>query len=100
DGIRVGGKTGTTQVLDAATGRYRSDRHIASFVGFAPADDPRVCMAVVVCEPQGESYGGKVAAPVFGRILARGAQLLRERPNRIRDRRRALRVEELEGSMR
>ncbi|MBI2931051.1 MAG: penicillin-binding protein 2 [Planctomycetes bacterium] len=72
EGVLVGGKTGTTQKVDPATGRYTSQRHIASFVGFAPAEDPRVCVAVVLDEPQGAYYGGTVAAPVFAEIVRRG----------------------------
>lgn len=95
-GMRVAGKTGTTQVLDRATGTYQSDRHIASFVGYAPAENPRICMAIVFCEPQG-SYGGKVSAPVFRRILERGDPLLEARARRIRERHRVIQVEDLDG---
>lgn len=98
-GMRVAGKTGTTQVLDRSTGTYQSDRHIASFVGYAPADNPRICMAIVFCEPQG-SYGGKVSAPVFRRILERGAPLLEDRARRIRERHRVIQVESLDGAAR
>jgi cell division protein FtsI (penicillin-binding protein 3) len=73
DGVEVAGKTGTTQKIDPKTKQYTHERYIASFVGFAPADDAKVCIAVVLDEPQGGSYyGGAVAAPVVGRILQRG----------------------------
>ncbi len=48
-----------------------------SDVGFAPANDPKICLAVIVDEPQGAYYGGAVAAPVVGRILQRGLVLLK-----------------------
>jgi cell division protein FtsI (penicillin-binding protein 3) len=96
-GMRVAGKTGTTQVLDRSTGTYQRDRHIASFVGYAPAENPQVCMAVVFFEPHG-SYGGKVSAPVFRRILERGAPLLQDRARRIRERHRVIKIDDLEGS--
>jgi len=73
DGVEVAGKTGTSQKIDPKTKQYTHEKYIASFVGFAPADDAKVCIAVVLDEPQGGSYyGGAVAAPVVGRILQRG----------------------------
>jgi cell division protein FtsI (penicillin-binding protein 3) len=72
-GVTVAGKTGTTQKVDPLTKRYTRERYISSFVGFAPAEEPRVCIAVVIDEPKGGAYyGGAVAAPVVGRILQRG----------------------------
>ena len=66
-GYTLAGKTGTAQV--AVNGGYSDTRFIASFVGFAPAQDPRLLVAVVVDEPQGDNYyGGTVAAPAFGEI--------------------------------
>jgi cell division protein FtsI (penicillin-binding protein 3) len=73
EGVEVAGKTGTSQKIDPKTKQYTHEKYLASFVGFAPADDARVCIAVVLDEPQGGSYyGGAVAAPVVGRILQRG----------------------------
>jgi len=73
EGVEVAGKTGTTQKIDPKTKQYTHEKYIASFVGFAPADDAKVCIAVVLDEPQGGSYyGGAVAAPVVGKILQRG----------------------------
>ncbi len=64
-GYRVAGKTGTSEKLPRGSGKYT-----ASFVGFAPANDPKVACLVVVDEPVGGSYyGGQVAAPAVGRIL-------------------------------
>jgi cell division protein FtsI (penicillin-binding protein 3) len=64
-GWRVAGKTGTAQKADPVTGGYSADKQFASFVGFAPADAPRVAIGVFIDEPKGEIYGGEVAAPVF-----------------------------------
>lgn len=65
DGNKVAGKTGTAQLVDQRTKRYSKDRFISSFVGFVPADNPKIAMIVVVHEPKGQIYGGIVAAPVF-----------------------------------
>jgi len=72
-GFRVAGKTGTAQKIDPRTGTYSSALSIGSFVGFVPADAPRLAIIVVIDEPQGEAWGGVVAAPVFGRV---GEQVL------------------------
>ena len=65
EGDQVAGKTGTAQLIDPRTGRYSRDRYISSFVGFVPADNPKLAMIVVVYEPKGQIYGGVVAGPVF-----------------------------------
>lgn len=65
-GYRVAGKTGTAQ--KAGVGGYAPDKFIASFVGYLPAEDPQIAILVVVDEPQGTYYGGRVAAPVFRRV--------------------------------
>jgi cell division protein FtsI/penicillin-binding protein 2 len=67
-GYKLAGKTGTAQKPDPATGGYSEDKYVASFVGFAPAQRPRLLVAVMVDEPQGEIYGGLVAAPAFQEI--------------------------------
>lgn len=68
-GYRVAGKTGTAHKL--VDGRYARDKYVASFVGFAPASDPRLVIAVVIDEPKGSSYyGGLVAAPVFADVMS------------------------------
>ena len=64
EGFRVAGKTGTAQKVDPVTHRYGSKR-TASFVGFVPADKPRLTILVVLDEPKTSQYGGIVAAPVF-----------------------------------
>jgi cell division protein FtsI/penicillin-binding protein 2 len=67
-GYVLAGKTGTAQkVVD---GTYSETQYIASFAGFAPADDPRLLAAVIVDDPKGDYYGGSVAAPAFGKIAA------------------------------
>ncbi len=67
-GYRVAGKTGTAHKLEA--GSY-ANKYVASFVGFAPASDPRLVIAVMVDEPTaGIYYGGDVAAPVFAQVMA------------------------------
>ena len=68
-GYRVAGKTGTAHKLLGGT--YAPDKYISSFVGLAPASDPRLVVAVMVDEPSGRDYyGGLVAAPVFSRVMA------------------------------
>jgi len=82
-GFEVAGKTGTSQkVID---GRYSTNHHVASFVGFFPASRPRVVISVIVDDadarcPGGVAYGKKVAAPVFHRIAERLIQYLDVRP--------------------
>ncbi|MDI6892131.1 MAG: penicillin-binding transpeptidase domain-containing protein [Actinomycetota bacterium] len=68
DGYRVAGKTGTAQKPKEEGGGYEPGRHIASFVGFAPAQDPQLVILVVIDEPVGAMYGGVVAAPVFKKV--------------------------------
>ncbi len=68
DGNVVAGKTGTAQIIDPQTKRYSRDKYVSSFVGFVPADNPRLAMIVVIYEPKGQIYGGVVAAPVFREI--------------------------------
>ena len=67
-GNNVAGKTGTAQIIDPRTKRYSTEKFVSSFVGFVPADNPKIAMIVVVYEPKGQIYGGVVAAPVFKRI--------------------------------
>ena len=63
DGYSIGGKTATSQTLPRSANKY-----IASFLGFAPADDPRILGMVVIHNPQGVYYGGTIAAPVLRTI--------------------------------
>ncbi len=75
-GYDVAGKTGTAQKIDPLTGGYSAMRMVSSFVGFLPADDPKLAILVVVDEPQTEHWGGTVAAPVFQRIAAQAVRHL------------------------
>jgi cell division protein FtsI (penicillin-binding protein 3) len=65
-GYTLAGKTGTAEV--AEDGGYSETKFVASFVGFAPAADPKLLVTIVVNQPQGDIYGGTVAAPAFGEI--------------------------------
>lgn len=64
EGYKIAGKTGTAQKV--GDGGYVPGKYVASFVGFAPADNPQIAMLVVIDEPVGIYYGGQIAAPVFG----------------------------------
>ncbi|HET9553339.1 MAG TPA: penicillin-binding protein 2, partial [Anaeromyxobacteraceae bacterium] len=76
EGWRVAGKTGTAQKADPVSGGYSADRHFSSFVGFAPAESPRVVLGVFIDEPKGEIYGGEVAAPPFREIAGYALKML------------------------
>lgn len=78
-GYRVAGKTGTAHKLEY--GRY-VNKYVASFIGFAPASDPRLVVAVMVDEPaSGSYYGGDIAAPVFAQIMSGSLRALNVRPD-------------------
>lgn len=64
DGYKVGAKTGTSEKLPRRSGKY-----VASCMGFAPADNPKVIALVLIDEPQGIYYGGTIAAPVISKLL-------------------------------
>ncbi len=68
DGFEVAGKTATAQKTDPATGRYSFEKYVASFVGFVPARNPKIAIAVMVDEPMIDHAGGSVAAPIFRRV--------------------------------
>ena len=73
-GYRVAGKTGTAHKLE--NGKY-IDRYVASFVGMAPASNPRLIVAVMINEPGGRDYyGGLVAAPVFSNVMGASLRML------------------------
>lgn len=78
-GYRVGGKTGTAQ--KAENGIYVSGKYVASFVGFAPANDPKIAVLVVIDEPGGNSYyGGQIASPVVKSIISDTMRYLDVKP--------------------
>jgi cell division protein FtsI (penicillin-binding protein 3) len=80
-GYQLAGKTGTASKIDPATGEYSKSAYVASFVGFAPASDPKLLCAVIVDEPQaGSIFGGTVAAPAFGQIMSFALPYLRIPP--------------------
>ncbi len=69
-GFPMGGKTGTAQKYDAAIGTYGRGKYLSSFVGFAPAANPRLVGVVVIDEPHSRHYyGGEIAAPVFREVM-------------------------------
>lgn len=65
EGYEIGGKTATSEKLPRGNGKY-----IASFIGYAPADNPKYIAMCIIDEPQGVYYGGTIAAPVIGRLFA------------------------------
>ncbi len=74
-GYRVAGKTGTAHKL--GVGGYQADKYVSSFVGMAPASNPRLIMAVMIDEPTaGQYYGGAVAAPVFSAVMSGALRML------------------------
>jgi cell division protein FtsI (penicillin-binding protein 3) len=81
-GYRVAGKTGTVQL--SGVGGYSDEHYISLFAGIAPASDPSLVMVVVITEPQGaEYYGGRVAAPVFSKVMAGSLRLLGVTPDDV-----------------
>ena len=81
-GFAVAGKTGTAQ--KAGPGGYQKGRHVPNFVGFAPAESPRVVGVVVIEEPQGKYYAAAVAAPLFSRVVSQTLGILRVAPEEQR----------------
>ncbi|HMF10370.1 MAG TPA: penicillin-binding protein, partial [Thermoanaerobaculia bacterium] len=77
-GFTVAGKTGTAQ--KAGVGGYQAGRHVPNFVGFVPAENPRLVGVVVLEEPQGKYYAADVACPLFARVLTRALGILRIAP--------------------
>lgn len=76
NGYVVAGKTGTARKL-AQSGGYDENKHISMFAGFAPLENPRLVMVVMIDEPsQGGYYGGEVAAPVFSKVMSESLRLL------------------------
>lgn len=80
EGFEVAGKTGTSQKLDQAAGRYSQHKVVASFVGFVPAEQPRLAIVVVIDEPKILQWGGSIAAPTFREIARESLVHLRITP--------------------
>lgn len=81
-GFQVAGKTATAQKIDPETGRYNDTHYVSSFVGFVPADRPRLVVSVVIDEPMaGTTAGGTVAGPVFRRVAEMSLRYLGVRPH-------------------
>lgn len=86
-GYRVAGKTATAQKFDQKIGRYSHTKVMASFVGYVPAEDPRLAILVLIDEPEGLAWGGSVAAPVFREIAQEVLGYLEIAPVHARDER-------------
>lgn len=85
DGYTAAGKTGTAHKYDPETRRYSGSKFVASFVGFAPAQNPQVAIAVMIDEPQaGTHHGGEAAAPVFREIAEQVLPELHIQPDAAR----------------
>ncbi|MBE9515671.1 MAG: penicillin-binding protein 2 [Proteobacteria bacterium] len=76
---RIAGKTGTVHKL--VNGKYAEDRYLSLFAGMAPAADPRIVMVVMIDDPKGKYFGGQVAAPVFGSVMAGAMRILNITPD-------------------
>lgn len=75
----VAGKTGTAQKV--VNGEYVHGKYVASFIGFFPADDPQLCISIILDQPKEGYYGGQVAGPVFKEIAERAANYLNIKPD-------------------
>ena len=81
DGFDVGAKTGTARKL--VNGRYVDNKHVGTFIGFAPAKNPRVIVAVTIDEPTANGYyGGVVAGPVFKEVMSGSLNILGVSPTK------------------
>jgi hypothetical protein len=69
EGYSIGGKTGTANKVNPKTGAYYKNKIIASFIGVAPIDDPKMCVLFIVDDPPGEAFGSTVAAPGAQRVI-------------------------------
>ena len=83
-GYRVAGKTGTVKKF--GRNGYSDDRYLSLFAGMAPAESPRLAMAVMLNEPRGKKfYGGQVAGPVFSTVMAEALRLMNVTPDAVPD---------------
>ena len=81
-GYRIGGKTGTAQKIRSDGVGYKEGSYIASFCGFAPAENPEVALLVIIDEPSGVYYGGQIAAPVAAKIFRQLFHYLNVEPSK------------------
>jgi len=81
-GFKIAGKTGTAQKADQRTKQYSDRKTTSSFIGFLPADEPKLAVLVIIDEPEGISYGGTVAAPVFKEATSHIIRYLNIPPNK------------------
>lgn len=77
-GFATAGKTGTAQIYDHASGSYSKNKYLSSFVGFVPADAPKIVVLVMIENPRKSHWGGKVAGPVFREISREVLRYLNE----------------------
>jgi len=82
-GYSAAGKTGTAQKIDARTGLYSKKEYVSSFVGFVPATSPKLVILVMVDTPEGDIYGGTVAAPVFRAVAEQSLAYLQVAPDDV-----------------
>ncbi len=83
-GYTAAGKTGTAQKIDQKTGRYSLEDYVSSFVGFVPADSPKLVILVMVDSPEGTvHYGGSVAGPVFKAVAEQSLAYLQVAPDEV-----------------
>ena len=75
-GVRVAVKTGTAQKANESRRGYDDSRWVSSFIGFAPANQPRLVITVVIDEPQMSHAGGEIAAPLFRRVMEQSLRYL------------------------
>lgn len=87
---QAAGKTGTAQKSNQQTGGYAEDRYTASFVGFAPATDPKILVVVIINEPKKGFHGGVVAAPAFRRIAQQALHALQVPPKKAKGKHRKI----------
>lgn len=80
-GFEIAGKTGTAQKVDPEIKNYSNSKMISSFIGFLPADNPKLTILIIIDEPQGIPYGGTVAAPIFKEAASQIIRYLNIPPN-------------------
>lgn len=94
EGYDVAGKTGTSQKIE--NGTYSHSKFIASFIGFAPAKDPKIVVVVMLDQPHPQYFGGVVAAPVFSRVVKDTLRYLEIRPEKVMEVKREVELQSVE----